>query len=521
MMTEQMTTPTIQYSFKEFLFKNHRNRITLCVAAIAIVIQFTIFKYIYPYASFIHGDSFSYLNAAQDNLKINTYMVGYSRFLRLFSVFTKSDTALVLFQYILIQSSISFLLFTVFYYYKLRNITQGILLTFMVFNPLFLHLANLVSSDCVFAALSMVWFTLQLWIVHKPTYRIVVMQSIVLFVLFTIRYNALIYPFVGAIALFLSPLATRIKLIGIGGGLLLCGFFIVYTGYQYKKLTGYWQYSPFSGWQLTNNAMYAYRYVDSAKRKEVPQRFKILDRMIREYFDSTRDTEKFPIEKIQASTVYMWTRGLTLYKYRDQLFKLKDSTASEFKKWASMGPLFKDYGTYIIRRYPWYFARYFLWPNGNKYYAPPVEFLSEYNSGSDRVTHQAQLWFGYKSDKVKSRMKTNKIWILDFYPILSGIINVVMLFTLLCFSLLKGWHNNLVLKNGIILGGLVWFLNAAFTILASSAALRFQSFPVLLTIVFAAILLDWLWVVAVTKDENNNIYVVESTSKELSQNIYT
>ncbi|MBO9565799.1 MAG: hypothetical protein J7621_23685, partial [Niastella sp.] len=58
----------------------------------ALVIQFSIFKYLYPFASFIHGDSFSYLQAANENLSINTYMVGYSNFLRLFSVFTKSDT---------------------------------------------------------------------------------------------------------------------------------------------------------------------------------------------------------------------------------------------------------------------------------------------------------------------------------------------------------------------------------------------------------------------------------------------
>jgi len=42
------------------------------------------------------------------------------------------------------------------------------------------------------------------------------------------------------------------------------------------------------------------------------------------------------------------------------------------------------------------------------------------------------------------------------------------------------------------MGGTVWLLNAGFTIFASSAALRFQSFPILLTTVFAMLLVDWM-----------------------------
>ena len=48
-------------------------------------------------------------------------------------------------------------------------------------------------------------------------------------------------------------------------------------------------------------------------------------------------------------------------------------------------------------------------------------------------------------------------------------------------------------NKGIILGSTVWLLNAAFTIGASSAALRFQSYPILLTSTFIIILIDWLW----------------------------
>src|SRR5689334_2481221 len=109
----EKTTIEVPGNFKEFLFKNKQNRLLLILTSAAIIIQFGVFKYLYPYASYIHGDSFSYLNAADQNLTINTYLIGYSKFLRLFSVFAKPDYMLVAFQYLLIQFSTLFLLFTI------------------------------------------------------------------------------------------------------------------------------------------------------------------------------------------------------------------------------------------------------------------------------------------------------------------------------------------------------------------------------------------------------------------------
>jgi hypothetical protein len=484
-----------QSSFSDYLFKNQQNRKILLLAGLAIVVQFSVFKYFYPYASFIHGDSFLYLKSANDNSDINTYMIGYSRFLRFFSVFTNSDTALTAFQYVFFQSSILLLLFTLFYFYNPGKLTRFILLCFMIFNPLLLYMANLVSSDCIFASLSLIWFSLLLWIIHRPSTRIIIWHTLVLFFVFTVRYNALIYPFVAALAFWLSALPIRKKIIGFASGMLLCLLFVGFTTYKYKQLTGYWQYSPFSGWQLANNAMYAYRYVDKADRKPVPLKFRTLDNMIREYYDSTRDLKKHPLEGYMASTFYMWSPGLPLYKYQNLLFK-KDTSASSLKKWATMGPYYKDYGLYIIRQYPWKFLRYFAWPNANKYYAPPVEFLQMYNSSKDSVALIAKTWFGYKDRFVKTRTKDLNIWILNFYPILSGIINVAILLGLFSFIFLNGFRQNDIIKKGILLGGIIWLLNAVFTIFASSAALRFQSFPILLSTIFAALLIDWLGKIA-------------------------
>lgn len=494
-----MSTLAQELSFKEFVFMSRSNRRILWLAGIAILLQFVLFKYFYPYPSFIFDDSAAYLKTAYYNLDINDYMVGYSRFLRLFSVFTTSDTALVAFMYLLIQSSVLFLLFTLFYFYNPSRTAQMILICFMIFSPLYLHLANLISSDGYFVALSFLWFALLLWIIHRPSKQIIIIHAIVLFIAFTVRYNALIYPFISALAFFLSRMPVKQKLAGLGLGVLLCASFVVYTSYKYKQLTGQWQYSPFSGWQLANNGMYAYRYVDSADRKPVPKKFQVLDNMIREYFDSSRDVKKHPQEAVMASTIYMWTPGLPLWKYHNNL-SIKDTPSTYFKKWASAGPLYKEYGTWIITHYPWQFIRYYMWYNAIKYFAPPVEFLESYNMGKDWTVGYSQQWFKYKTPKVYSRFKDKEIFVLDFYPILSGLINVVMLCTLICYIVLQGWKQKGNFRIGILLGGTVWLLNAGFTIFASSAALRFQSFPLMLTTVFTVLLVEWLWATAFTKE---------------------
>lgn len=508
MSLETIITNT-EVSFKDFLFKNKRNRAILWIAAMAIVIQFSVFRYFYPFASYIHGDSFSYLHAANENLSINTYMVGYSNFLRLISVFTKSDTILVAFQYILVQGAALFFLFTLFYFHPASKVVQILLLSFTTLNPLFLHMANLVSSDCLFLAISFIWLTFLLWIIFQPSSNILICHAVVLFIAFTLRYNALIYPFISMAVIILSKQTAKRKIWGTVAGLLLCGWFVGFTTYKYKKLTGYWQYSPFSGWQWANNAMYAYRYVDSTERKPVAKKFQSLDNMIRQYFDSTKDTKRFPVENIMASTFYMWSPGMPLMKYRDSLFK-KDTSAGELKKWASMGPFYKEYGIYIIKKYPLHFLRYFIWPNANKYYAPPIEFLDSYNSGKSTVTEQARKWFNYSSINVKTRMKSKETFILDFYTILSGVINVVMLIMLLYYLTLKGWKHRTTFRKIVLLGGTIWLLNAGFTIFASSPALRFQSFPILLTVISSLLLVDWLWAIAMNtkitnakKDPNN------------------
>jgi hypothetical protein len=314
-------------------------------------------------------------------------------------------------------------------------------------------------------------------------------------------------------------MSLKKKLVSIGASVLLCFLFVYFTSHKYKTLTGHWQYSPFSGWQWANNAMYCYRYVNKSDHKPVPEKFKSLDKMVLAYFDSTKDTEKYPEEAIMASSYYMWSKGMPLMKYQDKVFSNQDSV-SEIKKWATMGPLYRAYGLYIIKQYPQYFLKYFIWPNFNKYYAPPLEFLESYNSGKDTVIQLAQFWFGYKDNKLKTRITDKEITVIAYYPIFSGVINLMVFCCMTCYIILKGWKFNQRLNKVVLLGGALWILNAVFTITASPAALRFQTFPIIVSTVLVAILLDWMIHLARTNVENSLLWQVSQRQSPDNPNIF-
>jgi protoporphyrinogen oxidase len=491
-------TAPVLLTFKDYILKDKWNKRYLWIAAGAILIQFLIFKHFYPQAGFINGDSYVYLQTAYWNYDINTYPTGYSKFLRVFSTFTTSDTALVAFQYLMMQASGLFFLFSFFFFYRPGNTIQIILLAFVLFNPIFLYLSNYILSDAIFIPLSITWFTLLLWIMYRPRPWLIVTQILVLSFAFTVRYNALFYPLVGAIAILMTRQRPLAKIASTAGSMLLIGLFILFTSNKYNELAGKREFSPFTGWQIANNAMYAYRYVDSLNLKPVPQKFQNLDRLVRTYFDTTRDLRKNPQEMLVASTVYMWAPNSPLQKYMNLQFK-KDSSSGPLKKWATVAPLYADYGNWLIRAYPEYFLKHYLWPNAMKYYAPPVEFLDTYNMGADSVSQLAKLWFHYKTVKVRTLFKDFNVSALDFYPVLVGISNVVFLLSFLFYIVLNGIRRHTVFSGILYLAASLWVLNFAFSVFASPIALRFQIFPVLIFLSVALLLLEHIWKAAFPK----------------------
>lgn len=488
-------------SFRNFLLYHSFNRALLWIAGFSILLQFIVFKYMYPHAGFIDGDSYVYLESAYLNLNINTYPVGYSKFLRIFSTFTHSDLMLVLFQYLLLQSSALYFFFTLRYFYKPGKLVSILLFVCLAGNPVFLYMSNYISSDALFLSLSLLWFTTLLWMLQRPTGQLIAIHALLLLLAFTVRYNALFYPLIATLAFILSRQRVFVKVIGITASFLVIAGFMYHTSNQYNRLTGIRQFSPFSGWQMANNALYAYRYVKDKKDKPLPNRFKELDGLVRSYFDSASDVSKHPEELLQANTWYMWDPKSPLQQYMANKFRT-DSSASGLKRWATVGPLYADYGAYLIRQYPKEFAEYYLMPNALKYYVPPVEFLDTYNMGKDSVAPIAEFWFGYKTRKVSTIFKDLKVSVLNFYPVTAAVFNILFVLGMIGFIVLKGIKEYPVLSLALLLVTSLWLVNFGFSVFAASIALRFQLFPLLVSFAFGLLLIEYVWKAATTPEKS-------------------
>jgi hypothetical protein len=486
-------------SLKEFILNNDQNKKLIIFSIIAIIIQIIIYKLFYPYASFIFGDSYCYIDEANRNVQIDTYPIGYPMFLRIFSAFTISDTALVVFQYLLLQAGALALIFTIFYIHNPGKLIKLFLILITVFNPLFLHLSNTVSSDNFFFSLSLIWFTLLIWLVIKPTTRVVISHALILFIVFTVRYNALYYPLIAVASLPLIKNQFKLKIFSVVLGLTLIALFIKYNRDKYYELCHIRQFTPFSGWLMANNALYAYRYVPDSLRKRPPVHLIKLDYAVRTYFDTTLNNPRHPREKIEAYHDYMWQSSSPISTYWRNEFLNKEKNNTK-ESWAAAGALFNDYGKWIIFHYPQKFLQHVIFPNSKRWLAPPIEYLEHYNSGIETFPENVKKWFDYKSNFIKTNITTPQLLesIYKLYPPWAGVMNLIFFVCLLLIAFRKKCTENLLIKKIILIVFFLWVTNFSFSVFASPIALRYQMFPIQITTIFSFLLID-----LVTKNNQN------------------
>lgn len=455
----------------------------------ATLIQFIIFKVVYPYPNFL-PDSYSYLTAASTNQDVNIWPIGYSKFLRFFSSFTHSDIALVLFQYLSLQTAILYLLWTIANLFHPGKWPIRLLSFFGIVNPLWLYISNFISSDALFSALSIVWFTQLLWIGHQPRLRLVLWHAIVIMLLLTIRFNAAYYPLVSIAFLFATKTSLRIKLSGIGFLLILISAFVWHSYRQYQQLTQTKQVVPFGGWQLAANALYGFAHVPAEERKPVQASLAPLHQVVTRHVDSLNKLAYRPDSL--PGVYYLWNEKAPLKTWLASRYQ-GDTTTDGFKRWATVAPLYQQYGVTLIRQYPQAYFQYFIRPNMMNYYSPETEFLGVDNMEQDTIGTLAKNWFQFNSNKVHNRSGSRKIIVPEIYPPALAVINILFVLGVISFLLLAGSKKSAPYFTKM-LGWMVtiWILNFLFSVLASPIVLRYQVFPLAITSVFMVLLVSFL-----------------------------
>jgi hypothetical protein len=484
--------PLSTLPFRQWLWEDKENRRLLWISIIAIVVQFAMFKAFYPLPNFMPPDSSYYLEAASNNQTINFWATGYSKFLRLVSSLTRSDMALVIFQYLLLEASVLFLLFSLRYLTSTGRWAFRILTGVCILNPLLPHISNFVSSDSLFTALSLVWFTQLMWILYKPTLRLLLWHALVLVLAFMVRYNALYFPFISLTIILIVRVPQKIKWTGIAVIILGIGGFIGRTQYEYYKLTGTVQYSAFGGWQLAANSLYGYAYSKPMSSKSMPQKFKALHKIVNHHMDSLNRIPFIFRPDLDIGVYYLWDSKSPLKMYLERQ-PLKDSAMPYFNRWASVAPLYASYGRYIILHYPRSFFKHFAWQNFLRYYAPPAGFMESYNREEMKVDEKAVEWFGWKNNKIYNNFGDRKIEIAEVFSIILAILNLMFLASFIGFATLGGFKKCGVYSKRILwLTVATWLSNMVFSVFSAPIELRYQLFPMLIMCAIHSLSLSFL-----------------------------
>jgi len=467
------------------LYADNKLLVTVVMAGL---LQFTLFKILYPFPDFF-SDSYSYVEAARQRLGANIWPVGYSWFLVLMQPLSHNSLILVFIQYALVIASGFYLYRVMGKIFKPGRFTRKALELFLFYNPLWLYLSNYVSSDALFFAGSMLWFGQLLMIIKGAGKSIIWWHALTVTSLFTLRYNALVYPVVSALAFLMVQRGFRYALRGIGICVLGCLMFAGFTVWQNERLTGVRQFSIFSGWQLANNALYMYPYIHPDK-ENLPFECRQLDWLTREYFTKLPQQDKHT-SPVQGA-VFIKNHFGPLKQYLELRRKRLPDAMQGAVGWGSVAPVFKLYGEYLVKSAPLAYAQFYLLPNAGNYFIPPLEKLSVYNMGEGILGAPAVEWFGWKSDRVYSVLPFSfQGYLLFLMPYAFLAVNVLFAIGLLFWVINRGWQteDRRVLK-GLLLIGALLLVNFGFSVLASPIVFRYQVFPMLLLLFLGVYLME-------------------------------
>lgn len=381
--------------FFDFIFRNKENRRWGLLALGLSIIGWAFFKWVYPNPNLVL-DSYCLLRGAIYNSNVEIWPVGYSKFLILLGFISHSPLLLVWVQYMGMVLACLFFFFTLLYIFNPGKWVKWSMFVFLFINPLFYYINNFVLTDGLYTTLSVAWFTLLIWVVFRPKDYMIWVHAALLLALFSIRYNALFYPLVAAVAFFLSGfrLWKKIVAVALAAGLVVA--FVQFTSNEMERETGTRGFTVFSAWKIANNALYAYGHYYKEDTRPAPAEFGPLDTLIRRSFDANGVDNMFDYNSTTFGSMYMFHPYSPLTTYMS--WKLDEPCAFiTLKQSMPMSPLYGAYGTYLVKRNPWAFTQWFLLPNLQRHFLPPMESYGNaapFRIFKSRLRTLGLSWFG-------------------------------------------------------------------------------------------------------------------------------
>lgn len=482
-VTMQQTVTVGPVTFRQFVFGEHRKMLTFAIPG--MILLFTLYKIIYPYPD-MYFDSWHYILLARNSQFMTVWPIGYSLFLRTLHFITPNPLLLVIVQYLLLQVCSFYLLFTLFYAFHPPQWVRITLVAFLAVNPLYLYLANLVSSDILFTALSLLWFTILIRMLLDAKYWHVLLQGPLLAYLFMIRYQAAWYPLLMLLVLWLSEVTWLWKIISAGIAFFLIGWIVQTTKRSNERAYGIHQFSAQSGWILANNAMYMYPHIAHDSTFFKGDTLQHIDNRVQRILAAQGLFRKnyTPVD----GPKFMIGDGVMWYYLLEEIGK--NPGKNEFWVYNHYGPHWQQYGWQLIKAHPVQYTRYFLLPNTLGYLCPMLEQFDTYYMGWTELPPYVQEWFRLKETKVYTRWTRGSFYSLWLFQPLFALINVCLLFMGVNIIRQKKYllfHPVQRMIAGLL--ALTFSGNACFLIITAPVMLRYQATAIAVGVIL--VILFW------------------------------
>jgi len=172
-----------------------------------------------------------------------------------------------------------------------------------------------------------------------------------------------------------------------------------------------------------------------------------------------------------------------LVQYKNLLYG-QDTEFVNFKKMACVGPLYGEYGSWLIRTHPIAFVQYFVGPNAIRYFYPPMEAfasLPPFFLRPDYLGQAARDWFGVRTLTVSESAINLRTLLLGPYQIMMMLIHALFLINVAGFVILKGLKM-LTQSERYALFVLIslWGFDLVFNLTAAATVMRYQIFPMIM-----------------------------------------
>ncbi|SFW91122.1 hypothetical protein [Chitinophaga sancti] len=470
----------VNYSVREkldqdFYLSIKKNKDFLILGVVSSLIIWLIFKYYFPNPFFAY-DSYQYLRDASKDINVSFRPIGYSKFILMMGAISKSPYLIVSVQFFFSQFSFLYFFITLRQVLGLGKPLSYILFAITCLNPLFIVTSNFILSDILFTGLSLIWFVQLLRIIYGCSKWITIIQSILLLILFSLRYNSLFFPIISTLAIILSPFKVKWKLLSLFIQYFLLFIFVEYTRMETRKVAGVSLFSPMSSWKVANDALYMYQNIFFQEKKEtIPQEFTQLNYFVNNYYYSHQKKLK---EETEGGIFFIFS----FYSPLKQYLYSKYGAPVDFKKFAVLSPLYKRYGYYLIKSHPIEFVNFVVFPNFIKYWSPNCEIFdnkkfSAYNPSTSEDLTIIGKFIKYKKNSADSLPGDNIISQFYLFSLLFSISHILFILTSVSFIILKKNREfNYKIQTLIYLIFAVWILNFFFGVFSGPIVIRYEYF---------------------------------------------